>query len=418
MFIISKMEKENKKLEKEKKKLEKEAEKRKKELEKEKKKLEKEAEKRKKELEKEKKKLEKEAEKRKKELEKEKKKLEKEKKKVSKKIIEKKININELKKEWLELYNKLKDNKVGYTMLSINENDNNFLDIKLSRTEKIIGLTGKGTLVLRKLSDMGMVKNEDINTYLPKNFNNKSYMKPLWNIKHGYMYFKNDINLKNLKTTIDIINYLNNKYNSYRISSSLVEEKEEGIIGVDIKYDEPEWISKLIPGNKIYNPIINKNKQIVFSKCAITVKTLELANKYLNKKMNNFKDIYENYIYLKTTKSISLELEKFIKSDKTIGLIAYDKHARIIFKKEDKLFMIDPWKQTIDKGTKNLIGLIPNLSFIKRKAEQTTEGSCVAVSYARALYMADKGIDVINNEIPLDYIVLTSRLISKFRVKN
>ena len=53
-----------------------------------------------------------------------------------------------MKKEWLELYNKLKDNKVGYTMLSINENDNNFLDIKLSRTEKIIGLTGKGTLVL------------------------------------------------------------------------------------------------------------------------------------------------------------------------------------------------------------------------------------------------------------------------------
>jgi flagellar motor protein MotB len=407
------MEKEKKKLEREKKRLEKEAERRNKELEKEKKKLEKEAEKRKKEQEREKKKMEKEAEKKNKKLEKENKKLE----KVNKKV-EKKININELKKEWLELYNKLKDNKVGYTMLSINENDNNFLDIKLSRTEKIIGLTGKGTLVLRKLSDMGMVKNEYINTYLPKNFNNKSYMKPLWNIKHGYMYFKNDINLKNLKTIIDIINYLNNKYNSYRISSSLVEEKEEGIIGVDIKYEEPEWVSKLVPGNKIYNPIINKNKQIVFSKCAITVKTLELANKYLNKKMNNFKDIYENYIYLTTTKSMSLELEKFIKSDKTIGLIAYDKHARIIFKKEDKLIIIDPWKQTVDKGTKDLIGLIPDLSFIKRKAEQTTEGSCVAVSYARALYMADKGIDVINNEIPFDYIVLTSRLISKFRVKN
>ena len=407
MFIINKMEKENKKLEREKKRLEKENKKLEKEAEKEKKKLEK-------EVEKEKKKLEKEVEKEKKKLEKEKKKLVKE----NKKIIEKKININELKKEWLELYNKLKDNKVGYTMLSINENDNNFLDIKLSRTEKIIGLTGKGTLILRKLSDMGMVKNEDINTYLPKNFNNKSYMKPLWNIKHGYMYFKNDINLKNLKTIIDIINYLNNKYNSYRISSSLIEEKEEGIIGVDIKYEEPEWISRLIPGNKIYNPIINKNKQIVFSKCAITVKTLELANKYLNKKMNNFKDIYENYIYLKTTKSMSLELEKFIKSDKIIGLIAYDKHARIIFKKEDKLFMIDPWKQTVDKGTKDLICLIPDLSFIKRKAEQTTEGSCVAVSYARALYMADKGIDVIDNEIPFDYIVLTSRLISKFRVKN
>ena len=64
------------------------------------------------------------------------------------------------------------------------------------------------------------------------------------------------------------------------------------------------------------------------------------------------------------------------------------------------------------------MNLLPNLSFIKRKSEQTTEGSFVAVSYARALYMADKGIDVINNEIPFDYIVLTSRLISKFRVKN
>ena len=68
-----------------------------------------------------------------------------------------------------------------------------------------------------------------------------------------------------------------------------------------------------------------------------------------------------------------------------------------------------------DTGTKNLIKLVPNLEFIKRKPEQTNEGSCTAVSYARTLYMSVEGVNKLNYEIPFDYIVLASRLISKFR---
>ena len=65
--------------------------------------------------------------------------------------------------------------------------------------------------------------------------------------------------------------------------------------------------------------------------------------------------------------------------------------------------------------TTQLMKIIKNLHFIKRKSEQTNEGSCVAITYSRILYMTKEGIDKYNSDIPFDYIVLASRLISKFR---
>ena len=110
----------------------------------------------------------------------------------------KKVDINTLKTEWLSIYNKETKNQItGTLLISIDEND--FLDIKLSKTEKIIGITGKGTLILRKLYDIALANRENTEIYLPKNYTGRSYSKPLWNSKHGYMYYKNDTNFKNLK---------------------------------------------------------------------------------------------------------------------------------------------------------------------------------------------------------------------------
>ena len=148
---------------------------------------------------------------------------------------------------------------------------------------------------------------------------------------------------------------------------------------------------------------------------------LTLSNIFISIKLLsiffNFSSVASKVLNIRNTKIISEDLNKFLKSDYKIGLIAYNRHARIIFKNGINIHIIDPWKQSADIGTKNLIKIIPNLSFIKRKAEQTNEGSCVAISYARALYLADKEFNSIYENIPLDYIVLTSRLISKFRVK-
>ena len=332
-----------------------------------------------------------------------------------------KITINELKTIWYELYNIAETKeliKFSTTNNILKENDSNLLDIKFSKTEKIIGINGKGTFVLRKLSDIALSNGENTMIYLPKNFTGKTFSKPLWNVKHGYMYYINDVNIKNITILSFILNNINTKYNTYKLSDSPIQQqKTDGIIGIDIPYDEPEWLSKLIPSNKLSNPIINKSGQFIFSKCSITTKTIEYSTTFLNSKLDKFKNIYPNYINITNTNVISKKLNDFIESKYTIGLIAYDKHARIIFKNNTNLHIIDPWKQTADTGTKNLIKLIPTLSFIKRKAEQTTEGSCVAISYARSLYLADKGFDSIYEPIPFDYIVLTSRVISKFRNK-
>ena len=126
------------------------------------------------------------------------------------------------------------------------------MDIKLSKTEKIIGINGKGTFVLRKLSDIALSNGENTMIYLPKNFTGKTFSKPLWNVKHGYMYYINDVNIKNITVLSFILNNINDKYNTYKLSDSPIQQqKTDGIIGIDIPYDEPEWLSKLIPSNKI-----------------------------------------------------------------------------------------------------------------------------------------------------------------------
>ena len=325
----------------------------------------------------------------------------------------KKININKLKEEWKSIY-------TNSTCLSLDiiNHGNNFLDVKISKTQKIIGISGNGTLILRKMKDLALANRENTDIYLPKNFTGKHYANPLWNRVHGYMYYLNDYNVKSLSKIVFTINEINKKFKSYKLSESLVKDnlKTHGIIGIDIPYDESSWVTDLMKGNPLQNPILNENKQIIFGKCAISTKTIEKANIYLNKKLpNKFNLLYPKYINLRSTKTLSPLLDAFIKSDYKIANIAYDRHARTIFKSNNKLVIIDPWKQVADTGTKNLIKLISNLEFIKRVKEQTNEGSCTAVSYARTLYMASEGVNKLHNNIPLDYIVLSSRLISKFR---
>ena len=323
-----------------------------------------------------------------------------------------KININKLKEDWKTIYN-----NSNCLSLDIINYDNNFLDIKISKTQKIVGITGNGTIILRKMKDLALANRENTEIYLPKNFTGRHYANPLWNRVHGYIYYLKDYNVKKISKIVFTINEINKKYNSYRLSDSLVKDeiKTHGIIGIDIPYNESLWVTDLMKGNPLQNPILNENKQIIFSKCAISTKTIEKANYYIQKKSNKFKILYPQYINLSSTKTLSQQLDYFIKSDYIIANIAYDRHARIIFKNNNKIYIIDPWKQSADAGTKNLIKLISNLEFIKRKPEQINEGSCTAVSYARTLYMTVDGIDKLNNEIPLDYIVLASRLISKFR---
>lgn len=129
----------------------------------------------------------------------------------------KRIDINTLKKKWSELFQN--QSKIG--QMTISQHPKNLLQISLNETDKKIGLIGPGMFILRKMKDIAMCNKEDESIYIPKNFNKESYQIPLWNLKHGYMYTKNDTNIKNLMKFVYIINNINDKYKDFIVSNEM-----------------------------------------------------------------------------------------------------------------------------------------------------------------------------------------------------
>ena len=104
---------------------------------------------------------------------------------------------------------------------------------------------------------------------------------------------------------------------------------------------------------------------------------------------------------------------------RTCAFFAWGHHARCAFKDVQRkiVYIIDPWKQSLGKTD------VPQIiaskgykcEFIKRTPEQRSEGSCSAIAFMRCIMAAKFGFVGLTMDIPLEYIVLTSRLISKFR---
>ena len=130
------------------------------------------------------------------------------------------------------------------------------------------------------------------------------------------------------------------------------------------------------------------------------------------KKNNNIFDKLNNKLI---DENIIIKIKKFIKSKFLVSLISYTNHTRVIFKDSNKIILIDPWKQKKDRYTKKLIKEIKQLEFIKRKPEQGYEGSCSFIALARALHLSHIGVSNFKETIPFDYIILASRMITKFR---
>jgi hypothetical protein len=291
-------------------------------------------------------------------------------------------------------------------LLEYKYKEDNLIVIKFSETEKIIGLQGSGVYLLKRIDSV------EYTNYFPKNYLN-GFRKPLWNFKHGFMFNKNDTTVFLINKLIFLANIINEK--NYKLSEEYEPNKDSGIIGVNIEYEEPKWVTDIIPGNKLNNPIINNNI-ITFAKSGVTTLCLEKCIKFL-RKYNKFKDLNDRYIVGDDFNELKNEFQKFIDSNFIVSLIGYMKHTRIVFKRIDsnKIILIDSWKQKEDKITKELKKTFYNLEFTKREKEQGNEGSCSAISLARSLFLSHLGVCNFDKKIPFDYIILASRIITKFR---
>ena len=163
------------------------------------------------------------------------------------------------------------------TFLTFKQNESNLFDIRFSETKKCIGLKGDGFFLFKKIT-IGFEGSKHISLF-PKNFckikvkNKRKLMyvsrNPIWNYEHGYMFNKNIKNIKCLNLLISFAYFLNSK--NLVLSKNYLDDKnfytdsknkdfpQGGIIGVEKFYDEPEWVTKIISGDKLNNPIVKDN---------------------------------------------------------------------------------------------------------------------------------------------------------------
>jgi hypothetical protein len=84
------------------------------------------------------------------------------------------------------------------------------------------------------------------------------------------------------------------------------------------------------------------------------------------------------------------------------------------------LYVRDPWKQKLDGKIWNNISQEATVNgykmqFLKTNPDQGAEGICIATALLRAILSATYGYEGLIVPAPLEFIVLTSRLISMKR---
>ena len=282
------------------------------------------------------------------------------------------------------------------------------LQVSVSAHPKFYSLAGKHLKYLREI--------------IPKNTTQRGSQKPMYNVKHGYMYFLNDTNRKNLAKFYTVSKELNELYKGYSLieDESGPQDKTLGIIGWDVKYEEPQWLKDALPGkwDPRLNPIIDAAGKMYFQKCAFTGKAYENGVKRIQKTAIA-KNLYPKYISIQHN---FVELDAFVKSPQTSGYIAWGHHARTIYKKtQNELVIIDPWQQNVANQkkfkelTQHLAPMNVRVSFLRKAAEQGAEGSCAVHAFARALMIAASP-DSAPNKLDYAYAILASRLLSLGRM--
>lgn len=289
--------------------------------------------------------------------------------------------------------------------------------IKLSvfRQPKFYGLTGD-TFLLRDL--------------LPRNESYGKKKSPLFNRKWGYMYFKNPENLKALYRLLSAAKATNRKYKDFAIATEGPQNKKWGILGWDVKYKDPSWLTDITGLNwrPRSNPEMLKDGTWIFRKCSFSTLAADKALAKVRKGEKNGRKVWQALYpkilqYKKGRLTNSKDWHRFVEdSTYRAALAGWAGHARYIYKdsKSKTLYFYDPWMQALGRSPalRTVREEFPKwtVSFEKRQKEQGMgEGSCAVIALIRTILTAEYGKAGATMKIPPSYAVLGSRVLSIVR---
>ena len=214
---------------------------------------------------------------------------------------------------------------------------------------------------------------------------------------------------------------INKKYeNETIIDTPALENSTHGVIGVDIPFDEPSWIRRYAIGKAKYNPYFTVQGTYYFGETNLSTRRVSRAVKRL-------KSIDENtwkMLHAPMTLTSSANVKRLAAlNGEFVCNVVFNEHARTLVKNPNvpgEFWLIDPWKRADDvenekdfqdirkRFAKHKLTIIPQ----NTNSDQSNEGSCVIISFARALWIAHNGFGVaLRHPIPFEYAVLALRML-------
>lgn len=305
--------------------------------------------------------------------------------------------------------------RTGITDASTSSGREDVLDIKVSDHGNFFGLQGKDLLYIKDV--------------VPRNsLPNGSTRKPTYNRHYGYMYYKTSGNVLNLTTLIncvnDVRNYVHQK--QYKlITEDAPLDKKFGIIGWDVPYKEPQWVTEITARKNLtydtrLNPILNSDYTICFQKQSFTSAAVDRSLKKLSG-FSRFQDKIFPVIIANAQNLIA-----FVRNSTCVTAVAaWNGHARYLYKDTNQKIVqvYDPWKtkmgqpKMIKESTTILQTMGWRIEFVSHQKDQAKgEGSCALVALTRALMIADLGSSYAAGQpMSLDHAIVASRLMSSAR---
>lgn len=206
----------------------------------------------------------------------------------------------------------------------------------------------------------------------------------------------------------------------------LARNKPYGIVGFETPFVEPRWLKDAVRGEwiRMFNPRRGSKGILTFTHCSVSISTLELAiRRARGVKVGDeypFNKISDRIIVFRGRQgeqNLPWVASNISRMDEPISIVAWDNHAMVAHKEQENLiFLYDPWIQDHNvrpsfREVKKVLREDYNIDFVfrSRMPEQAHEGTCMLVSFSRALALS-AGLDPMY-PIPDEIVVLAYRLV-------